>query len=82
MIHACRIEDACLIGMQATILDNAVVGAPPSGFVLKSATGPWFPGGFGTLGEGDGDGATAAATAIGTEQRADSRPADTLSEAM
>ena len=27
MIHACRIEDACLIGMQATILDNAVVGA-------------------------------------------------------
>ena len=27
MIHACRIEDACLIGMQATILDDAVVGA-------------------------------------------------------
>jgi carbonic anhydrase/acetyltransferase-like protein (isoleucine patch superfamily) len=27
MIHACRIEDACLIGMQATVLDNAVVGA-------------------------------------------------------
>ena len=27
MVHACRIEDACLIGMQATILDNAVVGA-------------------------------------------------------
>jgi carbonic anhydrase/acetyltransferase-like protein (isoleucine patch superfamily) len=27
MIHACRVEDACLIGMQATILDNAVVGA-------------------------------------------------------
>jgi len=27
MIHACRIEDACLIGMQATILDNAIVGA-------------------------------------------------------
>jgi carbonic anhydrase/acetyltransferase-like protein (isoleucine patch superfamily) len=27
MLHACRIEDACLIGMQATILDGAVIGA-------------------------------------------------------
>ncbi len=26
MIHACTIGDACLIGMQATILDGAVVG--------------------------------------------------------
>jgi carbonic anhydrase/acetyltransferase-like protein (isoleucine patch superfamily) len=26
MLHACRVEDACLIGMQATILDGAVVG--------------------------------------------------------
>jgi carbonic anhydrase/acetyltransferase-like protein (isoleucine patch superfamily) len=26
MLHACRIEDGCLIGMQATILDDAVVG--------------------------------------------------------
>ncbi|MES1157877.1 MAG: gamma carbonic anhydrase family protein [Haliangium ochraceum] len=26
MVHACRIEDACLIGMQATILDDAVIG--------------------------------------------------------
>jgi len=27
MIHACTIEDECLIGMQATILDGAVIGA-------------------------------------------------------
>ena len=27
MLHACRVEDGCLIGMQATILDDAVVGA-------------------------------------------------------
>jgi carbonic anhydrase/acetyltransferase-like protein (isoleucine patch superfamily) len=27
MIHACEIEDECLIGMQATVLDGAVVGA-------------------------------------------------------
>jgi len=27
MIHACEIEDECLIGMQATILDGAVIGA-------------------------------------------------------
>jgi gamma-carbonic anhydrase len=26
MIHACTIEDECLIGMQATVLDGAVVG--------------------------------------------------------
>jgi carbonic anhydrase/acetyltransferase-like protein (isoleucine patch superfamily) len=26
MLHACRIEGGCLIGMQATILDGAVVG--------------------------------------------------------
>jgi carbonic anhydrase/acetyltransferase-like protein (isoleucine patch superfamily) len=26
MLHACRVEDACLIGMQATILDEAVIG--------------------------------------------------------
>jgi carbonic anhydrase/acetyltransferase-like protein (isoleucine patch superfamily) len=27
MLHACRVEDACLIGMQATVLDGAVIGA-------------------------------------------------------
>lgn len=27
MIHACEIADECLIGMQATILDGAVIGA-------------------------------------------------------
>ena len=27
MLHACRIEAGCLIGMQATILDEAVIGA-------------------------------------------------------
>jgi gamma-carbonic anhydrase len=27
MLHACRVEDACLIGMQSTILDEAVIGA-------------------------------------------------------
>jgi hypothetical protein len=37
---------------------------------------------LGTDGEGEGEGATAAATAIGTEQRADSTPAETVSEAM
>ncbi len=26
MVHACRVEDACLVGMQATILDEAVIG--------------------------------------------------------
>ena len=26
MIHACTIEDECLIGMRATILDRAVIG--------------------------------------------------------
>ena len=26
VLHACRVEDACLIGMQATVLDDAVVG--------------------------------------------------------
>jgi len=26
MLHGCIIEDACLIGMSATILDNAVIG--------------------------------------------------------
>jgi len=26
VLHACRVEDACLIGMQATVLDEAVVG--------------------------------------------------------
>jgi carbonic anhydrase/acetyltransferase-like protein (isoleucine patch superfamily) len=26
MLHACRIEAGCLIGMQATILDGAVIG--------------------------------------------------------
>jgi carbonic anhydrase/acetyltransferase-like protein (isoleucine patch superfamily) len=26
MLHACRVEDACLIGMQATLLDDCVVG--------------------------------------------------------
>lgn len=25
-LHACRVEDGCLIGMQATILDGAIVG--------------------------------------------------------
>lgn len=27
MIHACMIEDECLIGMSATVLDGAVIGA-------------------------------------------------------
>src|SRR5450432_410176 len=27
MLHACRVGDACLIGMQATVLDDAVIGA-------------------------------------------------------
>jgi carbonic anhydrase/acetyltransferase-like protein (isoleucine patch superfamily) len=27
IIHACRIEDECLIGMGATVLDGAVIGA-------------------------------------------------------
>lgn len=27
MLHACRVEDACLIGMQATVLDEAIIGA-------------------------------------------------------
>ena len=27
MVHACRVEDGCLIGMQSTILDQAVIGA-------------------------------------------------------
>ncbi|MDR2862783.1 MAG: gamma carbonic anhydrase family protein [Puniceicoccales bacterium] len=27
MVHACTIEDGCLIGMSATILDGAVIGA-------------------------------------------------------
>src|SRR3954468_2194389 len=26
MLHACRVEDGCLIGMQATILDDAIIG--------------------------------------------------------
>jgi gamma-carbonic anhydrase len=26
MLHGCRVEDACLIGMQATVLDDAVIG--------------------------------------------------------
>jgi len=26
MLHGCTIEDACLIGMSATILDDAVIG--------------------------------------------------------
>jgi gamma-carbonic anhydrase len=26
MLHACRVEDACLIGMQATVLDDAIIG--------------------------------------------------------
>lgn len=26
MLHACQVEDACLIGMQATVLDDAVIG--------------------------------------------------------
>ena len=26
MLHGCRVEDACLIGMQATLLDDAVIG--------------------------------------------------------
>ena len=27
VVHACRVEDACLIGMQSTVLDGAVIGA-------------------------------------------------------
>jgi len=26
VLHGCRVEDACIIGMQATILDDAVIG--------------------------------------------------------
>ena len=26
ILHGCRVEDACLIGMQATVLDDAVIG--------------------------------------------------------
>jgi gamma-carbonic anhydrase len=26
MLHACRVEDACLIGMQSTLLDGCVIG--------------------------------------------------------
>jgi carbonic anhydrase/acetyltransferase-like protein (isoleucine patch superfamily) len=26
VLHACRVEDGCLIGMQATVLDGAVIG--------------------------------------------------------
>jgi carbonic anhydrase/acetyltransferase-like protein (isoleucine patch superfamily) len=26
MLHGCRVEDGCIVGMQATILDDAVVG--------------------------------------------------------
>ncbi|MBN2768490.1 MAG: gamma carbonic anhydrase family protein, partial [Campylobacterales bacterium] len=26
MLHGCTIEDACLIGMSATILDGAIIG--------------------------------------------------------
>lgn len=26
MLHGCRVEDACLIGMQATVLDDCVIG--------------------------------------------------------
>jgi gamma-carbonic anhydrase len=26
VLHACRVEDRCLIGMQATVLDDAVIG--------------------------------------------------------
>jgi gamma-carbonic anhydrase len=26
VLHGCRVEDACLIGMQSTILDDAVIG--------------------------------------------------------
>jgi carbonic anhydrase/acetyltransferase-like protein (isoleucine patch superfamily) len=27
MLHGCRVQDGCIIGMQATILDDAVIGA-------------------------------------------------------
>jgi carbonic anhydrase/acetyltransferase-like protein (isoleucine patch superfamily) len=27
MLHGCRVEDGCIIGMQATVLDDVVVGA-------------------------------------------------------
>jgi carbonic anhydrase/acetyltransferase-like protein (isoleucine patch superfamily) len=26
MLHGCKIEDACLIGMSSTILDGAIIG--------------------------------------------------------
>ena len=38
MLHACRVEDGCLIGMQATILDEAVIG---DGSMVGA--GPWSP---------------------------------------
>jgi gamma-carbonic anhydrase len=34
MLHGCRIEDGCIVGMQATILDDAVIG---SGSVVGAA---------------------------------------------
>ena len=52
----------------------------PSGKTLNDAIGCWFPGGFGTVGEGEGAGA--AATVIGTVQRAWSTPAVTVMDAM
>jgi carbonic anhydrase/acetyltransferase-like protein (isoleucine patch superfamily) len=34
MLHGCRVEDGCIVGMQATILDDAVIG---SGSVVGAA---------------------------------------------
>jgi carbonic anhydrase/acetyltransferase-like protein (isoleucine patch superfamily) len=39
MIHACTIEDECLIGMRATVLDGAVSSASAP----LSARAPWLP---------------------------------------
>jgi len=47
VIHACRIEDECLVGMNATILDGAVIGRQsiiaagavvPSGLVVPEGS--------------------------------------------
>ena len=51
MIHACTIEDECLIGMKATILDGAVIGHHPiigAGAVVTK--GPHIPPGSLVLG--------------------------------
>lgn len=41
VLHGCTVEDACLIGMQATVLDGAVIGAGSivgAGAVVRAGT--------------------------------------------